>query len=48
MIILLSFLLSAGEEGPEHRNQDQGDYEAYDNQAGTAFYVVHEFESAGA
>ena len=29
---MLSFLLSAGEEGPEHRNQNQGDYEAHDYQ----------------
>ena len=40
--------LSAGEERPEHRNQNQGDYEANDYQTGTCFYVVHEFESAGA
>ena len=37
--------LFAGEEGPEHRNQNQGDNEANDYQAGTCFYIVHEFET---
>ena len=40
--------LFAGEEGPEHRNQDQGNYEADEYQTGTCFYIVHESEAAGA
>ena len=39
--------LLAGEERPEHRNQNQGDNEADDYQTGAAFYVVHEGKFAG-
>ena len=45
---LLIFKLFAREERPEHRDQDQRNNEADDYQTGTCFYVVHEFESAGA
>ena len=40
--------LFAGEERPEHRNQNQGNNEAHDYQAGAAFYIVHEGKLAGA
>ena len=45
---LLIFKLFAREERPEHRDQDQRNNEADEYQTGTCFYVVHEFEAAGA
>ena len=40
--------LFAGEEGRYHRDYNQGNYEANDDQASTSFYIVHEFVVARA